>query len=419
MRTVLFCAAAMACLTPHSVGAQAAVLTESEALARLSADSPRIRAIRAGIDVARMDILAAGRTPNPRFNWDRQSVAGVSEHLVTVSQPLPVTGRRALEVQSASARAAARSSRTDDEVRRVRADLRLAFADLQAAQNRERELERARDRLQVLTGALAAREAQGDAAGFDRLRAEREVLDVEADRVLAATDRARAQATLAGFFTDVGDPSHIIVSDSRAPAPAIPSLEALLEQAETRRGELAAFHSDLEAARFADRAASRSLVPEPELFVGAKTSTASGGGLGSAVTIGGGDIGPVVGVHATIPLFDRAGTERAMAAARAAQAQSGAEAFRLVLRGHISALRASVIGRREITSRYRAEAVSRADEIERIAQISYDAGERTILELLDALRAASSARVRQTALDLAVRQAEIELEFASGWEMPS
>jgi hypothetical protein len=29
-----------------------------------------------------------------------------------------------------------------------------------------------------------------------------------------------------------------------------------------------------------------------------------------------------------------------------------------------------------------------------------------------------SARVRQATLDLAVREAEIELEFATGWEMP-
>ena len=57
-------------------------------------------------------------------------------------------------------------------------------------------------------------------------------------------------------------------------------------------------------------------------------------------------------------------------------------------------------------------------QIERIAQVSYDAGERGILELLDAYRTGSSARMRQAALDLAARQAELELEFVSGWEMP-
>ena len=123
-------------------------------------------------------------------------------------------------------------------------------------------------------------------------------------------------------------------------------------------------------------------------------------------------------VHAAIPLFDRARPERALAAARASQADARAEAFRVVLRGEVGALREAVIQRREAADRYRAEAVNSAAQIERIALVSYDAGERSILELLDAYRIGMSARVRQATLDLAVREAEIELEFATGWEMP-
>jgi outer membrane protein TolC len=77
-----------------------------------------------------------------------------------------------------------------------------------------------------------------------------------------------------------------------------------------------------------------------------------------------------------------------------------------------------VLQRRDAAERYRTEAVNSAAQIERIALVSYDAGEHSILELLDAYRIGMSARVRQAALDLAVRQAEIELEFATGWEMP-
>jgi len=61
--------------------------------------------------------------------------------------------------------------------------------------------------------------------------------------------------------------------------------------------------------------------------------------------------------------------------------------------------------------------VNSAGEIERIAQVSYDAGERGILDVLDAYRSGSSARIRQATLDLAVRQAEIELEFTTGLEI--
>src|SRR5262249_11186098 len=216
MRTAVLCASLAVVLTTSSVRAQSVSLTEAEALSRLSQDSPRVRAIRASIDVARADVQSAGRWPNPRLTYDRESVAGVPEHMGMVAQPLPVTGRRGLEVRAASALVEASTSRSDDALRRARTDLRLAFAQLAAAQVRERELTASRDRHRELAEVLAKREAAGDAAGFDRLRAEREVLDIDADRSMAAIDRARAQATLAGFFGASVDPSGIVAVD-RAP----------------------------------------------------------------------------------------------------------------------------------------------------------------------------------------------------------
>jgi cobalt-zinc-cadmium efflux system outer membrane protein len=407
MRVVVCCATFAAIALSSLAGAQSLTLTESDALARLSADSPRVRAMRAGIDVARADVLTAGRWPNPRVTYDREAVAGITEHMVMVAQPLPITGRRTFDVDAASANVAAITSRSDDEIRRLRADLRLAFADLVAAQIRERELTAAGDRLRDLSAVLAKRQAAGDAAGFDRLRAEREVLEIEADRTAAGIERARAQGTLSGFFTDVPDPSRLTAVGSAAAPAAVPPVAALAEQAETSRGEILALRHEIEAAGFLEQAAHRRLIPEPEVVAGTKSST-----------FGGGDLGSVFTIHATIPLFDRAHPEQALALAKAAQARARLDAFRLTLRGQIAALRGVVIERRAAAERYRAEAIPGADQIERIAQVSYDAGERGILELLDAHRIGATARIRQASLDAGVRQAEIELEFVSGWELP-
>jgi cobalt-zinc-cadmium efflux system outer membrane protein len=417
MRGAVLCAV-LAALVPARVGAQSISLTEADALARLGPDGPRVRALRAPIDVARADVLAAGRWPNPRLSVERQSVAGVTEYYTSVSQALPVTGRRGFDVDAASALVQARSSRADDGVRRLRADLRLAFADLVAAQARERELATSRDRLRELSEVLARRESAGDAAGFDRLRAEREVLDLESDLVIASTDRATAQARLAGFLGDGTDASRLIAVDRSTPPPPVPALEVLVAQAESARGALAAFQHEIEAARFAARAAERRQWPEPEIFGGTKSSTAGSSGSGEAVTVGAGAIGPLIGVQLTVPLFDRAKPEKALAQARAAEAEAGVAALRAVVRAEAAALRESVIQRRAAAERYRAQGLDSAGQIERIAQVSYDAGERGILELLDAYRLGASARIRQTTLDLAARQAEIELGFTTGWEMP-
>lgn len=407
MRAQLICAALLAALVPARARAQTIPLTESQALARLSPESPRVRAVRAAIELARADVLAAGRWPNPRLTLDREAVSGITEYIATVAQPLPITGQRRLQVDAASALVDASTSRADEAIRRARADLRLAFAQLRTAQIRQRELTAARDRLRELADVLAKREAAGDTSGFDRLRAEREVLDIDADRATAATDRARAQAALAGFFAEPGDSTRLVATDPDAPRSPLPTVAALVEHAESTRGELAALRKEIDAANHAVRAAGRRRIPEPELVAGTKSST-----------VGAGDIGGVLMVQAIVPIFDRGRIERAIAQARATQAQARAEAFQIALRTEIAGLHAAVVDRRETADRYRAAAVNSADQIEHIAQVSYDAGERGILELLDAYRTGSTARVRQAVLDATVRQAEIELEFVSGWEIP-
>jgi cobalt-zinc-cadmium efflux system outer membrane protein len=408
MRALLPRAALAALLfLPSSARAQTLSLTESQALARLSPESPRVRAIRAAVEIARADVLAAGRWPNPRVTIDREAVAGTTEYITSVGQLLPLNGHRRLQVHAASALVDASVSRTDDAVRRARADLRLAFAQLTAAQARERELGAARDRIRDLSEILARREAAGDAAGFDRLRAEREVLDLDADRGGAASDRARAQAALAGFFAEPLDPSRLAAVPAPSAPAELPPVETLTERAASVRGELLALRHEVDAAAFSARAADRRRIPDPEIVAGTKSSS-----------LGSGDVGSVLMAQAVIPLFDRGRAERALADARASQAEARAAAFLVATRAEIAALRAAVLERRETADRYRRAAVESADRIERIAQVSYDAGERGILELLDAYRLGSTARVRQAALDTAVREAEVELEYVSGWEIP-
>src|SRR5262245_60314584 len=110
MRTLVVRAVVAGLLLPAMAGAQTVALSESDAIARLSQDSPRVRAIRALVDVARVDVLTAARWPNPRVTYDRESVAGVTENITIVSQPLPITGRRGFDVRAASALVSASSS---------------------------------------------------------------------------------------------------------------------------------------------------------------------------------------------------------------------------------------------------------------------------------------------------------------------
>lgn len=403
MRTSL-CVATLALVASNAAHAQV-VLTEADALARLSADSPRVRSLRVEIDLAKADMAAASRLPNPRLTLNREAVAGVAEDFVLVSQPLPVTGRRTLEARAAEALVRATVLRVDDLERRVRAEVRLAFETLRQRQIQAQELGAMVGDLRELAGVLATREEAGDAAGFDRLRAEREVLDVEADLAAAAVARAQAQAGLAAFFSPPVDPLALTVVTEVGAARPLPAAGELLARAEATRGELLALREEMEAFRLSGQAAARRNVPEPEIVAGVKTSN-----------VGRGDRGSVVSVVAAVPLFDRSRPEQSRAEARERRAAADLEVRRAHIRSEVAALRDIVAARRRAADAYRTAAVGRSDELRRIARVSYDAGERGILELLDAYRSSAAARLRLAELDADVRRAEIELEFATGWE---
>src|SRR5262245_20165180 len=392
MRIRTWCVAAALVCVARLVAAQN-LLSETDALARLSSESPRVRAIRASIEVSRADVQAAGRWPNPRLTFNRESVAGVTENMFLFTQPLPISGRRGLDVNAASALVQVRERRADEEIRQLRAALRGAYADLVAAQVRESEIAASRDRLRTLAEILGRREAAGESAGYDRLRAEREVMELEADWAAARADRARAQAELAGFFAPSTDTANLVVAVPDTSARVeLPAVDELVVHAEASLPEIAALKREIESADFASRAAARRPVPEPELVVGTKSSNLAGG-----------DVGGVFSIHLTLPLFDQAKPEQALAQAHRAESDARLAALQASLRAQVLALRAAVIERRQAADSYRKSAGQSAAELERIAQVSYDAGEKGILELLDAYRAGGAARARQPLLDAAAR----------------
>jgi outer membrane protein, heavy metal efflux system len=381
-------------------------LTEEEAVARLSLESPRARAIHAQTDLARADALAAGRFPNPRVTVSREAVAGVAEDYLLVSQSLPITGRRGLQMDSAKQQVRAAELRSDDLLRRLKADVRRAFIDLSVEESRERELATAIDALQSLTDVLERREKAGDAAGFDRLRAEREALDVAATLAETRARRARAQGVLASFFFPPPDPAVLHAGPVATERPPLPDADDLVARAERARSDLLAFDRDVEAARLAASAAGRSRVPEPEIVAGLKTSN-----------LGDDRRGSVVSLLASIPLFDRARPEQARAEAEGRLAAAERDALRAEIGAAVRSLRQAAQERRASLDAYRKVSVPKSDELRRIAQVSYDAGERGILELLDAYRSAADARLRLLELGAAAAHSDIDLELATAVEI--
>ena len=425
-------------------------LSEVEAVARMRAEYPQAAALRFGVREFAADARGRTLSPNPAVAYTREEAGAAVDDFLLVSQELPLRGRRLLLGEAAGHAVSARAAEADARLLAVETELRLVFADLLLAQERVRSLEAGAGRLDGLIAVLRTREEQGEGSRFDRLRAEREAAEVDADRALADIARRQAQARLAAFFAEGTDPDGLTAAgrldDYLPPASApVPPPEG--------RHDYRALGLEAERWGVEGRAARRLRLPSAQVTGGLKRSIgpgptgaglgstgaglgltdtglrstgtglgstgagfgSTGAGLGSTgAGLGSTGVGFVLGASVSVPLFDRGQAQ----AARASAARARVEAERQVLAARIAAevraASAAAVGERELADRYLAESVARADELVAIATAAYEEGEFGILELLDAHRVSLRANLRSLDLSASARRAAVELNRAAG-----
>ena len=391
----------------HAVGESPPTrLTEGEAVGRFLANDPRIRALNAGVDEVRAAQAERALWPNPSATYSRESVLGAHDTFFTASQDLPISGRRG-HLQTAGRLAAdAAQAGARFETAQLQSAVRLAYTGVLLGQQREAALQQSIDALQKLIGVLRAREEGGEASTYDRMRGQRALVDLEAERALAAVERARAQGDLAGYLGSGTSPESLVAVDSLA-VPAGPRmLPALLEQALANRGDYRS--SEISVARFeAERiAATRLQIPTPSLTAGLKRSDIGGAARS----------GYQLSVELGIPLFNRGQTVTALAAAQKTRAQAESESWRLRVEAEVRAAFNVLRVHQERAARYQEAAAGIAEPLAKIGRVGYEEGELSILELLDAERQALDARLQVLELAAAARRAAIELDRVVGQE---
>ena len=414
-------------------------LSEAEAVAKMRAEHPQAAALRFGVREFAAD--ARGRTlpPNPAVAYTREEAGAAVDDFLLVSQELPLWGRRRLLGEAAGHAVSAREAETEARLLAIETELRLVFADLLLAQERVRSLEAGAGRLDGLIAVLRTREEQGEGSRFDRLRAEREAAEVDADRALADIARRQAQVRLAAFFAEGTDPDGLTAAgrldDYLPPASApVPPPEG--------RHDYRALGLEAERWGVEGRAARRLRLPSAQVTGGLKRSIgpgptgaglgSTGAGLGSAgaglgsTGAGFGSTGTglsstgtgfVLGASVSVPLFNRGQAQAARASAARARVEAERQALAARIAAEVRAASAAAVGERALADRYRAESVARADELVAIATAAYEEGEFGILELLDAHRVSLRANLRSLDLSAAARRAAVELDRAAGRRM--
>ncbi len=387
--------------------ASAQMLTETEALARMRMEHPQVRVLRFTVRQAEAEARERRQLANPTLSYTREDAGLSVDTFLLVTQQLPVRGRPGLLGEAADHAVTAAQANTDAELLAFDAMARVAFFDLLLAQERFATLEDGLTDLGAVVDVLRAREAEGEGSRFDRLRAEREVTEIETDLEAAAIGRVGAQARLASFFAPGTDPVGLRAAGRLVDGGTVSDVSALLVEARALRPDYRAL--TLSAARWETerRAAGRLRFPGASVTAGLKRS-------GPAAAR---DTGYAVTATVALPLFNRGDAQVARAEAARARVDAEQQALGARIDGEVRVAHAAASRYRDLVDRYQAGSVDRADDLAAIATAAYEEGEFGILELLDAHRATLSARVRLLELSAAARRAAIELDRAVGREV--
>ncbi len=342
-----------------------------------------------------------GQWPNPTLEWRRENLGSALQPdiFVTAYIPLDLTGRRlALRQATQSGRQRVQS---DAVVERREAELDVARAWLQAAAA-EGVLAVADRQVEALTeiaGVDATRLREGLVAEAVGLRTQLEADRAQVSRVSATADAARSRAQLARVLGVALGQLPVLEPLSSPPMPSAPDSTVVGAIALASRTELRAREYALTEAQRRLSAERRGLFGDLQLQGGTKQTS--------------GFMTGQVGVGMPFPIFNRNDAARQRARGEFAEAQTLLSDMRNVVQGDVEAARRAYVASRAMAQRA-ASFDARGREVARIARVSYAEGHATLVELLDAERAATDAMNAQLRWAADAWLARLEFERALG-----
>ncbi len=411
--TIQVCRVVPLSLLTLAVACSAQTWTEARVLELFAQQSPQAEAARSQIAVMRADARGRGLYSNPSFSYSREG-AGFTEFF-QAEQTLPLTGRIGILRQAVAPAVGAAEADAEASIWQLRAEVRLAFYRLLALQDRQEVLNATTRDLREVIRVLATREKEGEGSRFDRLRWERELVELRAEQALVQAQSSQARSRMLEFLpkgTEIAKVEGAIV-----PSEGLPGLAGLLTQALASRSEIRADNQLAARLRLEQQAAGRLRYPEPVLAGGLKRADvidfSQAGRAPSERT----QNGVFVGITVPIPSFNRGQAEMTRLQAEQARVEAHRRVLEHQVRAQVAGAYQTLSLRREAIESYRRELGGRNEELLKIAQTAYQEGEVGILELLDVFRLRRQSQQRLIELGSAAREAQIELERVMGREV--
>lgn len=370
---------------------------------------PSIEAARLRVRAARGGRSAAGAFANPLVTYQVEntqlpragSVPGLDRETMTmVTLPLEPIYQRGARVRESNALVHAAESDARGVLQSVEREAAHAYYRVARAQAKVEALLDVVAWLDTVVAYNRTRVQEGVTAEADLIRAgiERDRANVEATTQRAELARARAAA---GAFLASGTVASVVVPTQPLDAPVDASIVV------TTRPDLVAAQARVEASQAAVGFQRRSIFRELGATIGSKQT------MGTSSMI--------AGLSLPVPLFDQNRGSITRASAERDAAARDLTAVTRVATAEVQGARDAVAALSGEVNRLAAGGplgfLARADDAQRIALGAYREGAASLLQVLDAARARSEARMAYYDLLIDQHEAVIDLLFAAGQDI--
>jgi cobalt-zinc-cadmium efflux system outer membrane protein len=370
-------------------------ITFSEFLNEVAAANLDYAAQRYNVSIAEATVAAAKEFQNPtlQFNGGRDVTHGGNERMpstygASLTQTIETGGKRKYRILGARQSFAAATATLDGFLRNLKLDAASAFADaLALARNAEQKRQSAQY-LSHLTETQRERFRAGDISQAEMLQTQVEEQQFRNEVLTAQADADNASLGLSGFLgSDRAGTVLIPKGNLEIPIRDF-DLSILLAEALKNRTDLVALRHERDAAQSNVRLEKANRVPNVDVGGDWTHSTVSHNNIAPSPEFD--DVGVMFSFP--LPLWNR--NKAAIASARfaAEQAQKQVEAAELKaevqIRQVFSAYRSAV----ERLRHYQNGILKDADAVVEARRFSYQHGQATLLELLDAERTDNEVR---------------------------
>ena len=378
-------------------------LTLQAALDRALAANPTIAAarLRSPIDMAGLEVARERLNPEASIEFQKET----PRQSYGVSVPLELGGKRAKRIAVGEATVRAGEAEVAVVIAQVRNDVRRAYFGLLVAETRQSLMQEIRD---ISIRARDAAQERFDAGSAPRLEVmQAELALASADNDVAAA-RGEADGARAGLNALLAQPLDTAITLSGAfDSGTSLTRESAIALAHDASTELRVIDRQIETQRarlaLANALRTPDVVPSAALTHGAAPEF---------------DYGWRAGVAVAVPIFTthKAGVQFEQGTLDQLSAQRQASLVRIDAQVSSAAVLAQT--RRQLYLRYRDEIIPLAQQVEQVAQDSYQLGQTGIVSLLQALQSSRDVRLRSLDAASQFQNSVADLERAIGAPLP-